>query len=83
MTGYRNIDGLVSSSLTIPTKGCIERMTIMENQSSGYSLVRVQQHPHMASNKKSYDSAHDHKQELTGGYRHSERFEADACLKWY
>lgn len=33
----------------------------------------------MASNKKSYDGAHDHKQELKSGYRHSERFETDTC----
>ena len=33
----------------------------------------------MASNKKSYDGAHDYKQELKSGYRHSERFETDTC----
>lgn len=45
----------------------------------------------MASNKKSYDGIHDHKQELKSGYRHSERFETNTCLnmtkeersKWY
>ena len=33
----------------------------------------------MASNKKSYDGAHDYKQELKSGYRHSEWFEANTC----
>ena len=33
----------------------------------------------MASNKKSYDGAHDHKQELKSGYRRSERSETDTC----
>ena len=33
----------------------------------------------MASNKKSYDGAHDYKQELKSGYRHSERSETDTC----
>lgn len=35
--------------------------------------------PHMASNKKSYDGAHDYKQELKSGYRHSEWFETNTC----
>ena len=33
----------------------------------------------LASNKKSYDGAHDYKQELMSGYRHSERSETDTC----
>ena len=33
----------------------------------------------MASNKKSYDGAHDYKQELKSGYRRSEQFETDTC----
>lgn len=33
----------------------------------------------MASNKKSYDGAHDYKQELKSGYRHFERSETDTC----
>lgn len=33
----------------------------------------------MASNKKSYDGAHDYKQELKSGYRHSEWFETNTC----